>query len=177
MKLFKILQVAFLSILSSSVFTLENNANNNKPILEPINVTVLPMDILVLPPLDITIEPIPETNWDIDGNGQAKPLTDGLLALRYLFGFKDNTLISNAVGNGATRSTAIEIQAYLLSGVESEELDIDGDGEVKPLTDGLLLLRYLFGFKGSTLINNALGKNATRTTAIEIEAFLLTRMP
>ena len=37
------------------------------------------------------------------------------------------------------------------------ELDIDGDGESKPLTDGLLLIRYLFGFSGDSLISGAIG--------------------
>ncbi len=34
-------------------------------------------------------------------------------------------------------------------------LDIDGNGSVAPLTDGLLVLRYLFGFTGATLITGA----------------------
>ncbi len=36
-------------------------------------------------------------------------------------------------------------------------LDVDGDGALAPLTDGLLLLRYLFGFSGATLTTGALG--------------------
>ena len=43
------------------------------------------------------------------------------------------------------RTSAEEISSYLEEA--SSELDIDGDGESKPLTDGLLLIRYLFGFK------------------------------
>ena len=31
-------------------------------------------------------------------------------------------------------------------------LDVDGDGQVLPLTDALLILRYTFGFRGNTLI-------------------------
>ena len=30
-------------------------------------------------------------------------------------------------------------------------LDVDGDGEVSALSDGFLILRYLFGFSGDTL--------------------------
>ena len=41
-------------------------------------------------------------------------------------------------------------------------LDIDGDGESKPLTDGLLLIRYLFGFSGDSLISGAIGTGAER---------------
>jgi DNA-binding beta-propeller fold protein YncE len=51
--------------------------------------------------------------------------------------------------------------------------DIDGDGSVDPLTDGLLLLRYSFGFTGPTLITGAVDLvNCTRCTAAAIEAFL-----
>ena len=43
--------------------------------------------------------------------------------------------------------------------------DIDGDGNVDALTDGLLLLRYLFGLSGDTLTVGVVASNATRTTA------------
>ena len=109
--------------------------------------------------------------WDIDQNGQADALTDGLLLLRYLFGFRGETLINGAVGFGATLTTAIQIEANLreMSAVEG---DIDGNGSVDALTDGLLLLRYLFGFRGDTLTNGAIGANATRSSNAAIEAYL-----
>ena len=50
---------------------------------------------------------------DIDGNGAAEPLTDGLLVLRYLFGFRGATLITGAVGGGCTRCDAPAIEAYI----------------------------------------------------------------
>ena len=51
--------------------------------------------------------------------------------------------------------------------------DIDGDGEQLPLTDGLLLLRYLFGFTGDTLTNGAVDiTDCTRCTAPAIEAYI-----
>jgi hypothetical protein len=52
---------------------------------------------------------------DIDGDGQFLPLTDGLLVLRYGFGFTGNTLITGAVGGGCTRCDAPSITAYLQS--------------------------------------------------------------
>ncbi len=115
----------------------------------------------------------PELTWDIDGDGEKKPLTDGLLALRYLFGFTGNALIDNAVSNGATRTTSEAIEAKIQALINSGALDIDGDGAVKPLTDGLLLLRHLFGFTGNALTSNAIGAGATRTTASEIEVFFI----
>lgn len=111
-------------------------------------------------------------SYDIDNNGEVAPLTDGLLALRYLFGFRDDALIANAVASDATRNAAIDIESYLFNGIGIRSLDIDGNDEVKPLTDGLLVLRYQFGFRGDSLIQNAIGHNATRNTAMEIESFL-----
>jgi hypothetical protein len=33
--------------------------------------------------------------------------------------------------------------------------DVDADGAVPPLTDGILILRFLFGFTGNTLVTGA----------------------
>jgi subtilisin-like proprotein convertase family protein len=54
----------------------------------------------------------------------------------------------------------------------SAQLDVDADGEINALTDGLLTLRYHFGFRGATLVNGAVGPNCKRCTAPLIEAFL-----
>ena len=39
-------------------------------------------------------------------------------------------------------------------------LDIDGDGEFDALTDGLLVIRSMFGLSGDALIDRVLGQNA-----------------
>ena len=49
--------------------------------------------------------------------------------------------------------------------------------ESKPLTDGLLLIRYLFGFSGDSLISGAIGVDATRNTAEAVEAYIKERVP
>ena len=54
---------------------------------------------------------------------------------------------------------------------------MDGDGESKPLTDGLLRIRYLFGFTGDSLISGAIGAGAERDTADEVEAYIEERVP
>lgn len=56
-------------------------------------------------------------------------------------------------------------------------IDVDGDGNIDPLTDGLLIIRYLLGFTGNLLIDGAVGANATRTTSIEIENYIKARVP
>ena len=56
-------------------------------------------------------------------------------------------------------------------------LDIDGNNEVDALTDGLLILRYVFGLRGSVLTAGVVAGDATRASAEEIEAHLETLMP
>ena len=48
---------------------------------------------------------------DVDANGKTEPLTDGLLIIRHLFGFEDDTLTTNAIGADAQRSDGASIEA------------------------------------------------------------------
>ncbi len=111
----------------------------------------------------------------MDEKLEADALTDGLLVIRYLFGFSGDALISGATSNDATRQDATEITSYLNDA--EPELDIDGDNKSDALTDGLLLIRYLFGFSGDALISGAVGENAQRTTAEQIDAYISERIP
>ncbi|NWH05647.1 hypothetical protein [Desulfobacter latus] len=111
---------------------------------------------------------------DIDGDGQIYPNTDGFLVVRYLLGtFPGDYLTNGAIGPDATRETADEITEYLDSVVADLSIDIDGDGQIYPNTDGFLVVRYLLGtFPGDYLINGVIGPEATRSTASEISAYL-----
>jgi hypothetical protein len=72
-------------------------------------------------------------------------------------------------GSGAGDSdTGIFAQRFRSPAV----LDIDGNGVVDPLTDGVLALRREFGFTGGTLVTGAVGPNCTRCDAPSIEAYL-----
>jgi hypothetical protein len=51
-------------------------------------------------------------------------------------------------------------------------MDLDGNGSIDPLTDGIMLMRAFFGLTGTSVTNNALGAGATRTTWAEIRVFL-----
>ena len=44
------------------------------------------------------------------------------------------------------------------AGKTIDSLDVDGNGEIDALTDGLLTLRYLFGLQGDTLINGVVAE-------------------
>jgi hypothetical protein len=110
---------------------------------------------------------------DIDLNGVVDALTDGLLVLRRLFGFTGGALTANAVGNQCMRCSAGEIETYLQS--IAPQLDVDGDLSSGPLTDGLLVLRFLFGFTGDALTSGAVNtEDCTRCDAASIEAYLET---
>ena len=117
-----------------------------------------------------------ENQWilDIDGDARVGALSDGIMAVRYLFGtaFAGNALINGAISPSATRSLT-DIQNYLQNGVDQKFLDIDGDGRVGALSDGIIAVRYLFGaaFAGNALINGAISPDATRDLT-EIQNYL-----
>ena len=111
----------------------------------------------------------------VDGNGQYDALTDGLLLLRDMFGLTDTALVSGAVATNADYNTASSLNERI--DALGALADVDGNGEIDALTDGLLILRYLFGLEGDTLINGVVASDATRTSAEQIAAHLKTLMP
>lgn len=118
---------------------------------------------------------IPWGPLDIDGNGQYDALTDGLLLLRGMFGLDGSALITGTIASDAAFTESVDIEARIAT--LDDLADIDGNGEIDALTDGLLTLRYLFGLQGDTLINGVVAGDATRTSAADIEAHLKTLMP
>jgi PKD repeat protein len=113
---------------------------------------------------------------DIDGNGTADALTDGILILRYLFDPAGAWNYSDALGSAATRTTRAQIKSFL-DGGQATVLDVDGNGTADALTDGILILRYLFDPAGAWNYSDALGAAATRTTRAQIKAHLDAYMP
>jgi hypothetical protein len=112
--------------------------------------------------------------WDFDGDGNADALTDGLMMIRYLFGLRAELVTFSAMSDNSTLSpeeVIAEIEAAL------DIMDIDADGEFNALTDGLLLLRYLFGLRDDSLTNGAVGADATRSSNEDIQNYLESHMP
>ncbi|MBK7470581.1 MAG: S8 family serine peptidase [Betaproteobacteria bacterium] len=119
----------------------------------------------------------PPTALDVDASNNPTrydAATDGILVLRYLFGFAGTSLIDNALGPTATRTDPDDLRLHLDN--MGAALDIDGNGELDALTDGLLVLRYMFGMRDAALVAGAVAPGAPRTTA-EIEATLHSLMP
>ena len=108
-------------------------------------------------------------SFDFDEDGDVTALSDGLMMLRFLFGFSSD--FSSLIGENSPHigNPGVIIQRL---NEHLSVMDIDDDGTTQALTDGLLLIRYLFGFRGDALISNAIGQGATRTDAASIENHL-----
>jgi len=107
---------------------------------------------------------------DLDGDNSQFALTDGLLIMRYLFGLRDNVLIQDSIATTAIYTTAAEITARLE--LMRDFYDIDASGDLDALTDGLMILRYLFGLTNQALIENAVSDTANRSALADILAHM-----
>ncbi len=108
---------------------------------------------------------VPTVSSDIDGNGEVAGLSDGLLMFRYLFRMPD--FANGAIGSGASRN-AEQIASY----IEANKLpyfDLDGNGQVAALSDGLLFFRYLF--RMPNFADGATGAGSTRSST-QIAAYI-----
>ena len=114
----------------------------------------------------------PANNIDIDGNEKFDALTDGLLILRSMFGLTGTSLVSGAVASNAVYTDAEDIQARIMG--LGNRLDIDNNGNIDALTDGLIILRYLFGLTGDTLTKGVVAIDAQRVSATDIESHIET---
>ena len=118
---------------------------------------------------------IPIGSIDIDGNGQYDALTDGLLILRGMFALTGNALTAGAVATDAMYTSSAEIGARIEA--LGNLLDIDGNDQPDALTDGLIILRYLFGLRGDGLINGVVASDATEFSADNIAGKIDALMP
>ena len=97
--------------------------------------------------------------------------SDALLMMRWKFGFSGTPLLQGAVDPGCTYCTSQQVIDHLQS--MENELDIDDDGETDSLTDGLLLMRWTFGFRGQSLVQGAVDfSDCKRCTAASIASYL-----
>jgi hypothetical protein len=98
-----------------------------------------------------------------------------LIILRYLSGLTGPSLTQGALGPGATLTSPEQVLQRLDN--IRPLLDVDGNGQALGPTDGLMLIRYLFGLRGNSLIKDAVGTEATRATALQIEPYIQSLLP
>ncbi|MDA8943817.1 beta-propeller domain-containing protein [Porticoccaceae bacterium] len=128
---------------------------------------------VMLAPLSV-VEPIVFDTWDLDANGQTDALTDGLILLRYAFGLTGDTITNNAVATDSPMS-ALEIQNHLNQ--VDVYADVDGNGAVDALTDGLMVLRFLFGIADESLVKDTVSSGATRSSVLQISQYITSYIP
>ncbi len=117
--------------------------------------------------------------WDINGDGMISNI-DGNLIIRYLLGGKDNiyetaSTYGMKLNSESSRFKNDEITEYIRSLEEDCLFDVDGDGIASPMSDGIMIARYLNAtFTNDITINGDLvnKENATRQTEEEIREFL-----
>jgi hypothetical protein len=87
---------------------------------------------------------------------------------------RDSTVATNALPANSTPVGGSAVS--YLDGIRPR-LDIDANGRADALTDGLLILRFLAGFRGDALLVGGIGSNARRITVDEIESYLTSLLP
>lgn len=122
---------------------------------------------LAPPAITLNIDRSTDTAYD--------SLTDGLLILRHMFGMRGEALTDGAVATTALRNDPVAITTALdnMAGA----LDIDDNGAVDALTDGMLILRYMFGLRGAALVTGAVAADARAASATAVEARLQALTP
>ena len=88
---------------------------------------------------------------DIDGNQTISATTDGLMLLRAMLGLTGTSVTAGATAPGAPRTTWAQIAPF----VHLAALDIDGNGATAPASDGVMLLRAMFGLTGTAVTDGA----------------------
>jgi hypothetical protein len=105
-----------------------------------------------------------------DGTGP-QPLSlnaDKTFALEHVYDQSGTFTVTDIV----TDDESGEGSDTLLVEVVAPSLDVDANGTADALTDGILVLRYLFGFTGDALVEDALAPDATRTDPVEVQDFV-----
>ena len=109
----------------------------------------------------VLVHPLLEGSPAVDaGVNAGAPATDQRGQVRPVDGDNNGTLL-------------VDSGAYELSDAQFPiNLDIDNNGETDALTDGILVIRYLFGLTGDPLIEGVVGAGANRSTASDIIDYL-----
>jgi len=112
---------------------------------------------------------------DIDRNGDYDALTDGLMIVRFLFGMPAAQIADGTVGPNAAVTDPAQLQTRLED--LRPALDVDANGQADALTDGIVVIRHLFGLHGPPLTVDAIGAGAKRTDPGSIDTYISALRP
>ena len=70
------------------------------------------------------------------------------------------------------RTELLEDRRLLAASIDRAPYDVDGNGATDPLSDGIVILRYLAGFTGSTLMDGVVDPQGARTDEASIMSHL-----
>jgi CHRD domain/Bacterial Ig-like domain (group 3)/Divergent InlB B-repeat domain len=112
---------------------------------------------------------------DVDVDGSVGAMSDGLLMLRYMLGLRGSALVAGALNPPASlRTDPVVLETVVQRMIAANRLDLDGNGVTEANTDGLLLLRTLFGFTETAATDGALGTGTLlRPDWASIRAYLV----
>ena len=118
-----------------------------------------------------------EGYFDIDGDNQTRPDTDGLLFLRHLLGFRDVALTKGAMGTLADRSNGVDITTYLSTANASypncSANVLGAPAGPSAILDGVVLLRAMIGLTGNAVTNGLVfPQGALRANWNDIKLYL-----
>jgi hypothetical protein len=97
---------------------------------------------------------------DVDGNLAISATTDGLMLLRAMLGLTGTAVTTGATATGAPRTSWEQIAPY----VHLTALNLNGSGNTDAATDGVLLLRAMFGLTGTAVTNGIATNGRTWAT-------------
>lgn len=107
---------------------------------------------------------VPQPVLDIDNSApttQYDAASDGVLLIRYLLGYRDTALTLGVISPVAGRD-ATQIALHIATNLTL--FDVDGDGQTRATTDGVMILRRLLGISNPAAITQGF-KNSNRSDA------------
>ncbi len=134
------------TLLSDTSITLSLIAISNPSAVSLTNTTTSPGVLTIL-----------EATLDIDQNGKAEALTDGVLISRYIKGSRGNNLVRNAIASNCQRCSNDNIEMYLKAALDSGLFDIDNNSVNDINIDTKIINRHLFKFSKNKITEGIVG--------------------
>ncbi|TAG45786.1 MAG: hypothetical protein EAZ30_14785 [Betaproteobacteria bacterium] len=108
-------------------------------------------------------------NWNVDANSITTSTSDGLMMIRRLRNLAGSELTNGAIGPNAGNNASAIAQHI---DANKANWDFNGDGIVDAASDGVIIARYLFGFRGQSLTAGIVRPELPGRSPAEIESLI-----